>query len=244
MTGSMYLAARRATELRAKAPWTPFAYYGRRLRAVVRQLLQSATDGPTVVLDYGCADRPYRNELPAGSEYVGADLPGNSEANVQLLEDGTVPLPDGEFDLVLSTQVLEHVKDPLRYLDECHRLLKPGGSLVLSTHGVMYYHRDPEDYWRWTPAGLRKILSERDFEVMEMRGVLGLAAAAAQIFQDATYWKVPRRLQPVYALAMQTAVMLLDRRYSEPLRVENSLTLAVRACRPVGTSSGAGRPVL
>lgn len=196
------------------------------------------------MLDYGCADRPYQRDLSPGMTYVGADLRGNVEADVQLREDGTVPLSDGQFDLVLSTQVLEHVEDPVGYLDECHRLLKPGGSLVLSTHGVMYYHRDPEDYWRWTSAGLRKILTERGFEVMEMRGVLGLAAAAVQIFQDATYWKVPRRLKPPYALAMQTVITLLDRRYSEPLRVENSLTIAVRASRPPEAGSRPARAVL
>lgn len=239
MTGSPYLTARRATELRAQAPWAPFSYYGRHFRAVVRQLVRSATLDPAVVLDYGCADRPYRRELPAGSTYVGADLAGNADADVLLRDDGTVPLPDGEFDLVLSTQVLEHVAEPGRYLDECWRLLKPAGSLVLSTHGVMYYHRDPEDYWRWTSVGLRKILEERGFEVNEMQGVLGLAAAAVQIFQDATYWKVPRRLKPVYALFMQSLVALADRRYSEALRLENSLTIAVRATKPA-PQAGAG----
>lgn len=232
MTGATtFQTARRVNELRARAPWTPFVVYGRRLREVVRSLISDASL-PTgaAVLDYGCADHPYRNDLPAGTSYVGADLPGNDDAEVTLRDDGTVPLPDGGFDMVLSTQVLEHVEDPIRYLAECRRLLRPRGSLVLSTHGVMYYHRDPEDYWRWTPAGLRKILEEGGFEVVEMRGVFGLAAAALQIFQDATYWKVPRRLKPPYALVMQTLIVLLDRRYSEQLRLENSLTIAVRAC--------------
>lgn len=244
MTAPSYLTARRARELRARAPWSPFAYHGRRLRSVVRQLVKDTTTGPVDVLDYGCADRPYRNELPPGSAYVGADLPGNGEADVQLRDEGTVPLPDGAFDVVLSTQVLEHVPDPMVYLDECWRVLKPDGSLILSTHGVMYYHRDPEDYWRWTPAGLRKVLEERGFEVDEMRGVLGLAAAAAQIFQDATHWKVPRRFRPIYTFLMQVFVALLDRGYSEELRLENSLTIAVRATRRAPDASAeSARPL-
>ena len=183
------------------------------------------------VLDFGCADRPYEQELPDEVAYVGADLVGNDRADVTLRGDGTVPLPDASFDLVMSTQVLEHVEDTPAYLAECHRLLRPDGTLVLSTHGVMYYHRDPEDYWRWTKPGLTKVLEEAGFEVLEARGVLALAAAAIQIFQDATMWKVPRRLQRPYALVNQVAMRVIDGRYEEVTRVDNCLTLAVRARR-------------
>lgn len=240
-----FWTARRVSELRARTPWAPFGYHGRRLRAAIQDLVAVAPLPPrAAVLDYGCADRPYERDLSPDTAYVGADLQGNPDADLVLRDDGTVPLADEGFDLVLSTQVLEHVEDPVKYLAECHRVLKPGGSLVLSTHGVMYYHRDPEDYWRWTPVGLHKILAERGFEVMEMRGVLGLAAAAVQIFQDATYWKVPKRLKPPYALTMQTVIALLDRCYSEPLRAENSLTIAVRASRPPDAGSRPARGVL
>jgi SAM-dependent methyltransferase len=199
---------------------------------VIRDLVGHAALGPGArVLDYGCADSPYRSELAQGVDYMGADLPGNPEADVEITVDGEVPLPDGSVDLVLSTQVLEHVEDPVRYLDEAHRLLRPDGSLVLSTHGIMYYHRDPEDYWRWTAVGLAKFVGEHGFVVRETRGVLALAAAALQIFQDGTMWKVPRRLQKAYALLMQLLISFFDRRYEEPTRVDNCLTLAIRATK-------------
>lgn len=184
------------------------------------------------VLDLGCADRPYVALFPAGVEYVGADLPGNPLADVLINEDGTCPLPGGSFDVVLSTQVLEHVPEPERYLAECFRLLRPGGSLVLSTHGIMYYHRDPEDYWRWTCAGLRRVLAAQGFTVVELRGLLGIGAAALQIFQDGTYWFLPRFLRRLYALAMQVCISLVDRLYTDAMRAENSWTIAVRAVRP------------
>jgi SAM-dependent methyltransferase len=163
---------------------------------------------------------------------VGGDLPGNPDADVVLDGQGRVPLPDASFDLVLSTQVLEHVEDTQLHLDECFRLLRPGGTLVLSTHGVMYYHRDPEDYWRWTRPGLERIVAAPGFQVEETRGVLALAAAALQIFQDATMWKVPRPLQRFYARGMNAAIAFVDGRYEEPTRVDNCLTLAVRASKP------------
>ena len=54
------------------------------------------------------------------------------------------------FDAVLSTQVLEHVADPGALPAERFRVLRPGGRLLLSTHGIFVYHPDPDDYWRWT----------------------------------------------------------------------------------------------
>ena len=168
--------------------------------------------------------------MPFGVSYVGADLAGNDRADVVLAPDGGLPVQDDSFDAVLSSQVLEHVEDPDLYLRECMRVLKPGGTLILSTHGMMYYHRDPEDYWRWTTAGLNRILTGHGFEVCEMRGVLGMAPAALQIFQDGTIWKLPRSLKKLYAVVMQEAIRTLDRMYEEPTRLENALTIGVR-CR-------------
>jgi SAM-dependent methyltransferase len=162
---------------------------------------------------------------------VGADLSGNPRADIEIRPDGTLPVPEGSFDLVLSTQVLEHVVDPGAYLKECYRVLRTGGTLVLSTHGVMYYHRDPEDYWRWMAPGLRKIVEDAGFTIAEMRGVMGLASAALQLFQDGTIWKVPRVLKKAYALIFQGLIALADRFYTEELRIDNGLVLAVRAVK-------------
>jgi SAM-dependent methyltransferase len=187
----------------------------------------------TRALDFGCADRPYRPLLPAGIEYVGADLPGNPEADVEIGADGCVALPEGKFDLVMSTQVLEHVEHPRLYLHECNRLLADDRWLLLSTHGMMYYHQDPEDYWRWTRVGLEKLLVDHGFEVVATRGVLGLAAAALQIIQDGCYWYVPKLLRQPYVMLMQAMIVLADRLYPRANRENNCLTIAVLARKVV-----------
>ncbi len=184
------------------------------------------------VLDYGCADAPYRNELPDDAIYTGADIAGNPFGHVTLDPDGRIPLPEGEVDLVLSTQVLEHVDDPALYLSESFRVLRPGGKLVLSTHGIMYYHRDPEDHWRWTRTGLQKIVEGAGFRIVSFHGVMGLVAACLQLIQDGTIWFMPRFARRLYALLMQAAIALADRRYSNESRVDNGLVLAVVAAKP------------
>ena len=90
-------------------------------------------------------------------------------------------------------------------------MLRPGGRMLLSTHGMFIYHPDPVDYWRWTCAGLRHVVEEAGFRVVRFEGVIGLLATGLQFVQDATYYHLPRPLRPVYAFVMQSLVALADR---------------------------------
>ncbi|HEY3832795.1 MAG TPA: methyltransferase domain-containing protein [Acidimicrobiia bacterium] len=218
------------------------AYWGHPLAHIIRELHHTlaglAADlnllpGSTVV-DYGCADMKYRELFPADVNYVAADLPGNPDATIELEADGSLPLRDATVDAVFSSQVLEHVPDPSRYLAECVRVLRPGGTLLLSTHGIMVYHRDPVDYWRWTGEGLQHIIDDAGFELVRFEGVMGLAATGLQLFQDGTCHKVPRRLQATYLGVMQTLVGAFDHQ-SAASRAENALVYALIARKPVTT---------
>jgi SAM-dependent methyltransferase len=232
----------RRRDIHSLRPWNQFAYPSAALRSAIEEMVADAHLGQgSVVLDLGCADRPYRDVFGPGVQYVGADLPGNDDADIDIAPDGTVPSRAATYDLILSTQVLEHVERPERYLAECRRLLKPTGRLLLTTHGVMYYHRDPEDYWRWTVPGLRLLFKNSGLTVIDNVGVLGLAAAAVQIFQDETCWKLPRPLRRLYVLFMQGVVALIDKLYSPQRRQNSSWTIAVTASptpRPADEKSG------
>ena len=190
----------------------PYAHHIRRLHATLRVLvgdLRLPTDAR--ILDYGCAEKPYRPLFLARADYVGADLPGNPAADLVINPDGTVPLGDQSFDLVLSTQVLEHVSDPDLYLRECLRLLRPGGRLLLTTHGIFAYHPDPVDLWRWTCEGLQEAVRRTGFEIDRFEGVVGLAATGLQLLQDAISYRIPHHWVPRLALVMQPLVAFADR---------------------------------
>jgi SAM-dependent methyltransferase len=224
---------RRRRDVHATNPGSPFAYVARQLEALVNELIHRAAPlAGSRVVDYGCADAPYRELLPSNVEYLGADLAGNDVADIVLLPDGSLPLPDDSADLMLSTQVLEHVADPVGYLAECARVLKPHGSLVLTTHGIMYLHRDPEDYWRWTCDGLARIVTQAGLVVEEQRGLLGLVPAALQLFQDGSLARVPASLRKPYVVAFQRLIAMSDRRSSEQSRRENGLVIGLRASSP------------
>ena len=184
------------------------------------------------VLDYGCADVPYRHFFPPDADFVAADLPGNPQADVEIAFDGTLPLADESVDAVMSTQVLEHVDDPAVYLSECYRVLRPGGRLLVSTHGIFISHPDPVDYWRWTCAGLERELRRAGFEVVRLEGIIGLAATGLQLFQDAVQYRFPRRVQRLFALVMQTLIRAIDGRTSDASRRLNAQVFAIVAERP------------
>lgn len=187
------------------------------------------------VLDYGCADAPYRG-LFAEADYVGADLPGNPEAAVELRADGRLPLEDESFDAVLSTQVLEHVDDPALYLSECERVLRPGGRLLLSTHGTMVYHPDPVDLWRWTCEGLQRSVAAAGLEVERFEGVIGLSATGLQLFQYGLLQHLPGVIHKPVALIFQTLIALADRLDGAESRRLNALVFALVARKPGETT--------
>lgn len=164
-----------------------------------------------VLVDYGCGSMPYKDYFkPYVSRYIGADISENKAADIYLTE-GKLSLPDNYADILLSTQVLEHVLDPGLYLKESFRILKKGGLLLLSTHGIWRYHPDPTDYWRWTGAGLKKILTDNGFDVVDTYGVMGLASMGLLLFQDAFLYKIPGFVKVVFVPIMQIQMMLFDK---------------------------------
>jgi SAM-dependent methyltransferase len=116
------------------------------------------------LLDYGCGGSPYRKLFPH-ADYRRADFLVSPGLDYVVGEDSCVDEVGGSFDFILSTQVLEHVSSPSSYLSEAYRLLRDGGELICTTHGVYEEHGCPYDFWRWTGYGLAKACEEVGFSV-------------------------------------------------------------------------------
>jgi SAM-dependent methyltransferase len=133
------------------------------------------------VLDVGCGDRPYEKLLTGAAEIVGFDVPGNPLADLHGSIDA-IPVEDASFDVVLCLQVLEHVPDPAAAVRELRRVVKPGGRVLLSTHGVYPFHPNPDDLWRWTHDGLERLFrANGEWSSVTVRPGAGTAATVAML---------------------------------------------------------------
>ena len=92
---------------------------------------------------------------------------------VQMTVPPLVGLADNSFDFVFNFQLIEHIKDDHKLLQEIHRVLKPGGKLILSTpNRTMSITRNPWHIREYIPAEFQSLLSKY-FPVVEGLGVFG-----------------------------------------------------------------------
>jgi SAM-dependent methyltransferase len=158
-------------------------------------LSRYATNDALRVLDYGCGSSPYKTLFP-NADYRRADAIDAPDLDYRVGENQTIAERAGYFDLVLSTQVLEHVPEPSRYLVECYRLLRQGGRLIISTHGLFEEHGVPYDFHRWTAVGLKGELENAGFEVAECHRLTTNGRAMAFLLERHGAMLFPRRRTP------------------------------------------------
>ncbi len=90
--------------------------------------------------------------------YVGLDRDAGTGVDlVGDLSEGLVGLPEGAFTLILCCSVLEHTKYPWLLARNAMRVLAVGGALYVSVPWVWRYHPYPDDYWRFSWAGIASL---------------------------------------------------------------------------------------
>jgi SAM-dependent methyltransferase len=173
------------------------------------------------VLDIGAGDMPLREVIrERATTYHTLDVEERAEgidyvADVQQMDSA---VPADRYDTVLMLHVLEHVPDTRRALEQVFRVLKPGGALILSVPHLSRLHELPHDYYRFTPNGLKYLLSQAGFEVKVCKSEAGLFSFLGHQLSTLTLcstWHLPVVKSMMFALnkwlVTRPAVWLDDR---------------------------------
>jgi SAM-dependent methyltransferase len=165
--------------LNADAIGTPrywdLAVQNRRAYADLASLVSRYVSGTT--LDLGAGQLAWRELLQGyASSYTSTDLIAE-HASLDVLANAAQGLPfqDRSFNAVFCCSVLEHMRAPWLALPEVHRVLKPGGMVIVSVPFMFYLHGAPQDYYRFTGQGLKVLAELADLDVVHLQPSGGLA---------------------------------------------------------------------
>jgi len=181
-----------------------------------RFIAAHATDRLT--LDIGAQNGPYAAHFP---RRVGLDI--QKGQGVRIIGDAqALGIRDAVFPVVLCTEVLEHLPEPQRAIDEMFRVLEPGGTLLLTTRFLFPIHDAPHDYFRYTKYGLRHLL--RRFEIMELQeetdsvGTLAVLLQRLGMQARTLNWTPARGLWLVAAQLARPFAFLISQEYGDSRR--------------------------
>ena len=135
------------------------------------------------VLDAGAGEQPYKRIFD-GLNYESTDMPGGfykmkHDFECELHD---IPKPNDHYDVVVLTQVLEHVPDPQATLSEIYRVLKPNGKLLISVPLNGPLHGEPWHFFQFTHYGLNQLALNTGFHITEIEKIGG------------TFWLIGKRL--------------------------------------------------
>ncbi|MDQ6771103.1 MAG: class I SAM-dependent methyltransferase [Gemmatimonadota bacterium] len=140
-----------------------YLQFPKRLKSVTRISLEADLTPlikrirPGLILDVGSEDAPYR-ELLRGSHLITMDVVPDYGADV-VCDIHAMSIATDSLDSIIATEVLEHCRDPRLAVSEIYRVLRPGGTCIVTTRFICAFHPTPRDYYRFTWDSLEDIFS-------------------------------------------------------------------------------------
>jgi SAM-dependent methyltransferase len=167
-----------------------------------------------IVVDVGCGEQPLRDVIEAlGGTYTGTDVTQNANGTVHHVCSITdLPFADRSAAVVICTEVLEHVAETDRALDQLARILVPGGHLLLTVPFAYPLHEEPYDFVRLTTFQIRACAAARDLEVVELQSAGNELEVIATVVD--TLWN---RMRPGGRRLLWRAIGLASRVVLNPL---------------------------
>ena len=154
------------------------------------------------MLDVGCGERPHAAAFPNIDRYFGIEhlaavinveqTLATTVEHVQSIIDAfaegeRLPFRGGSFDSCIAIEVLEHVPDPNCVVAEMRRVLRPGGTLMITVPFVGELHQTPYDYRRFTIFGIERLLQDHGFVIEKTLARGNFTAAAGRVLAHWLY---------------------------------------------------------
>ena len=158
-------------------------------RGLHKALRRHASEMHGAVLDFGCGSKPYRSLFSAADRYVGVDVEvsghNHRTSAIDVFYDGkTLPFEVATFDHVVALEVFEHVFNLIEILAELRRVVKPGGSLLISIPFAWPEHEQPYDFARYTSFGIVHVLEQAGFDIQSVEKTTSDVRAIGQLAVD------------------------------------------------------------
>lgn len=143
------------------------------------------------VIDVGCGTKPYKKYI-AHKYYFGIEIPGGShpedKKDCDVFYNGNeFPFKENSIDLIVITQVLEHVEKPWDIIFKLSKLLKKDGYILISVPFVSNLHEIPYDYFRFTPYSLIKMMNNNALKAVTIKKSCGLFGTIGFLISDLFY---------------------------------------------------------
>jgi len=145
-----------------------YKYLWPNLTSSINSVLTTINSKKPVVLDIGCGEKPYK-DMFGNCQYVGVNY-SQDGASPEIVGDAlNLPIKSASVDIVLCSQVIEHVPDPKKLIKESYRVLKSGGGLILT--GPFYWplHEEPYDFYRFTYYGFEYLLKHIGYKSIDIK---------------------------------------------------------------------------
>jgi ubiquinone/menaquinone biosynthesis C-methylase UbiE len=177
------------------------------------------------VLDIGCGTGLILDEISTRSKAIGFDFSRKAlsfckKRGLENLLCGNVkhlPIADSSLDLVLALDIMEHIDDDTAMMKEIHRVLKPGGNILITVPAHKYLWSDHDEalhhFRRYSKNGFRKIIKENGFTIKKYSYVISFTFFPILIFR--MIQKLIHRIIP--SKAPKTHIIILPKRINSLL---------------------------
>ena len=147
--------------------------YHPELGSIVQFIIYSTTQikNGSIVLDAGAGSMNYKpffmNYIYVATDFCKADKIYQDQNDLDFICDlKKIPDRDNTYDAIINIQVIEHIDEPSKMLNEFYRILKKDGKLFLTAPQGWGLHDEPFHYFNFTRYGLKKLFNDSGFKIL------------------------------------------------------------------------------